>query len=380
MTPYNKLIALDFETGTDNSNLDGLDVWHSDVEVKSLAISYYRKGGELVSKFYISQNQILRELTKISVNKIPILVFNATFELLVFKSKYPHLKFNVVADAMRLTQQEMTEVEGGFGLKNAVKHFFPNESHYEKDIYNWIENNIKIDGKKILKADQPKYLHLAPIDILRDYNVSDTIFTLKLYRLILDKWRLKGVKEDKIDLDHKIYLLKAQRIVNAKYYGVRVNTKLLRQNIENLDNKIKSIDEEFINTYKNEIQQVREILWESYIQNGLKTVKTDKGRLNWTKEKKQCPEFLINSTDHLRILFIEVLKQTPKKFTNKGNVSFSKDNIHQFEGVGLLTKRGSYLQARNQMKNLLGLADIDGMWHIDLKAAGTKTGRNAGGT
>lgn len=378
MIPCDKIVAIDFETGTDHPLLTGLDVWHPEVRVESMALSRF-KNGELVSYFYDTPADIEKALTKISDKKLPVLVYNATFEALVLHCKYPHLDIKIASDTMRLAQQEMTQVLGGFGLKSATKHFFPERADYEKEIYSWIEQNVTVDGKKPKKSELGRYLSQAPRDILKRYNVADTELTLLIYQHILHLWAEEGYPESKVDTDHKIYLDKVNRLVKAKAYGVRVDREQLAKNIESTKQALADIETAFFKEHADSIQKVRELLWDSLIEVGRSKVKTDKGRANWTRETKPCPEFNIASKHHLAKLFVDVQGQSPKLFTPTGMPSLKAAHLGQFEGTELLLKRGMYVQALGQMENIYALSQFDGRWRPDLKAAGTKTGRLTGG-
>jgi DNA polymerase I-like protein with 3'-5' exonuclease and polymerase domains len=119
----------------------------------------------------------------------------------------------------------------------------------------------------------------------------------------------------------------------------------------------------------------------------IQKLKTLKGRKKYLKRLRGSPElhadeiaFNVGSNAQLAELFVTVLGIVPKFFSATGQPSLRSVMLHQFgEGGTMLAKRRKRILVQKQVQSLYELTEFTGRWHLDLRAAGTSTGRFSGG-
>lgn len=366
--------ALDFETS-------GLDYWSPNFVVKSIAVSYRNENGDLISRF--TETNVRRWLQQLNDKQIPVIVYNAGFELGVLKCQFPDLKLNIVADVMRLVQvydngtkdyhifledmddEDAQEVDDGFGLKVAGPRILGddfNDTH--EAAYAWIRENLDVKRGK-----EGAFLGSLPTDVLRDYNCGDTENTLKIYEKVTKEF--ERIRYDWRP-DHLLYMNVTKLIVNSKARGITVNREKLISYATQIESEIKEIESRFINALATFIEEVQCLKLEE----ARSKYKTEKGRAN-----AKIDEFNPGSNKQLAMLFVDVMKM-PVQFTSAtGQPSFKKAHLHTWgDGGEILLARRQRLLVLKQAQNLLRLSEADGRWHIGLKSIGTSTGRFAGGS
>lgn len=366
--------ALDFESS-------GLDFWSPNFQIKSIAISYRNEDGVLVSKF--TETNVRRWLEQLAERQVPVIVYNAGFELGVLKCCFPDLRLNVVADVMRLVQvydsgtkdyhifledmddEDAEEYDEGFGLKVAGPRILGDSFTDTHEVaYKWIRENLDVKRGK-----EGAFLSSLPGTILRDYNTGDTENTLRLYEKITDEFR-------RIDYDwkpdHLLYMNVTRLIVDSKIRGVRVDREKLAAYAIQVEAEIQEIEKKFCNALAGPIEEVQRLKLEE----ARAKYKTEKGRAG-----AKVDEFNCGSNKQLAMLFVTVMKQ-PVQFTSAtGQPSFKKAHLHTWgEGGEILLARRQRMLVLKQTQNLLKLTEPDGRWHVGLKSVGTSTGRFAGGS
>ena len=346
-------IVLDFETNS-------LDFYLPSFQVVSCAVAYV-KDGKTVSAYYDTAESIFKILKAISDQKIPLVVFNASFELGVLTCCYPSLPFTKLVDVMRLSQL----LDGGgktkeFGLKAVVERHLPQHANYEAPIHDWLMRNIP----DIKKSKVGAHLSKAPRELLEAYNRKDVEVTLELYQMITQKFA-----KEKYDwkTDHDLYLSSVRIVTKAKIEGVLVNSDKLATYIEDIKAEVKEIDRKFFKANRDAINAVREMLKVKEQAKYKKKIVTETPRFNMTSKK------------HLEFLFMDVLGQVPRLKTKTGKPSFKASHLGQWQGAELLVNRGKRLLVKKQAEKLLDKASVTGRWHIDLRLCSTKTGRASGG-
>ena len=367
--------SLDFESS-------GLDFWSPTFTVKSIAVSYRSEDGSLVSRF--TETNIRRWLEQLAEKQVPVIVYNAGFELGVLKCCYPDIKLNIHADVMRLVQvydngtidwhkylgdieddDDAEEVDDGFGLKVAGPRILGgdfNDTH--QTAYAWIRENLDVKRGK-----EGAFLGSLPRDILRDYNCGDTENTLKIYERVTDEFKRIGYDWCP---DHMLYMNVTRLIVESKIRGVRVDREKLQAYTVQVEAEIREIEQKFLNALAGPIEEVQRLKLEEV----RAKYKTEKGRAG-----AKVDEFNPGSNKQLAMLFVDVMKM-PVQFTSAtGQPSFKKAHLHTWgDGGEILLARRQRLLVLKQAQNLLKLSEPDNRWHIGLKSIGTSTGRFAGGS
>lgn len=365
--------SLDFETS-------GLNFWSPNFQVKSIAVSYRAESGDLVSKF--TETNVRRWLEQLAEKQVPVVVYNAGFELGVLKCQFPDLKLNIVADVMRLVQvydngtkdyhifledmddDDAEEVDDGFGLKVAGPRILGsdfNDTH--EATYAWIRENLDVKRGK-----EGALLGSLPRDLLRDYNCGDTENTLKLYEKIIKEFRRINYDWKP---DHLLYMNVTRLIVESKIKGIRVDREKLQSYVTQVEAEIQEIEKKFCDALAGYIEEVQRLKLEEV----KAKYKTEKGRAG-----AKVDEFNCGSNKQLAMLFVTVMKQ-PVQFTSAtGQPSFKKAHLHTWgDGGEILLARRQRMLVLKQAQNLLKLTEEDCRWHVGLKSVGTSTGRFAGG-
>jgi hypothetical protein len=367
------VFAIDFETSS-------LDFWSPTFEVKSLAVSYRGGDGSLVSKF--TMTNIREWLERLAEKQLPVIVYNAGFEVGVLKCQYPEIKLNIHADVMRLVQtfdggtldyhkflgdyedEFDDEIDEGFSLKKSGPRILLNDfNDTHETAYAWIRENLEVKRGK-----EGAFLGSLPGDLLRAYNCGDTENTLKLYERITGEFK-------RIDYDwqpdHILYMNTTRLIVESKIRGIQVDREKLEAYVAQVEGEVKEIEQRFLNALASPIEEVQRLKLEE----AKAKYKTEKGRMG-----AKVDEFNCGSNKQLAMLFVDVMK-LPVQFTSAtGQPSFKKAHLHTWgEGGEILLARRQRLLVLKQAQNLLKLSESDGRWHVGLKSVGTATSRFAGG-
>lgn len=388
-------IVLDYETVL----LDGtpsVEYYRDDFRVISCSFSWRNEAGEHKSLFKDSESAILKVLKKIEADGIPVIVHNAQFEMGVTSARFADIALNFHADTMRLVQvadnggkaaqmaqmkQELTfleELQGeevkpiktGLGLQVSASRWLPEKFHNHKEPFHAV---IREQGIK--KGQEGRNLHLLTIDQLEEYNTADTYVTMLLFETLTKKFENEGY--DWL-MDHMFYMTSARMIAESRARGLEIDLTKLDTTIETVSTSIEGTWSEFSSKFRNEIEMLEADQWGKYVN----MRKTEKGRTQAMASMQADPsiyQFNLSSTKQKADLFINRLGIQPKYMTKKGAPAFGKAFLNQWgEGGKMLAKRGSAILLQTQAKKLRDLATRDGKWHVDLKAAGTATGRFAG--
>jgi hypothetical protein len=212
------------------------------------------------------------------------------------------------------------------------------------------------------------HIHLLPVNILKEYNIADTIVTLEIFNAL-------ATKLDNIwQRDWILYYTRVHHMNSAYRRGIKVNTSKLRRVIKAIDREIRTIDTDFSVKYAEELRR-----W------GL-------------KHDKDPKTFNISSTKQLSELFIGIMGLEAKHTTNKGEKAV-KDKELSFEEACLkhpslsskhlgdfgepgehLKKRKKRMLVLSQALCALEMAKLGGgRAHPEIKVSGTRTNRVSGG-
>ena len=399
-----ELVAFDFET-------NGLEYYRHDFQVLSAAFSWLNRG-EVRSLFVQGETEVGEMLRHLSSLNAKMCCHNAQFEYGVTKYRFPDIALNWHADTMRLVQvydnggkkaqamqyektlDELLELEAeddekevriptGLGLQASAARILPPEYHNHKEPY----HSYLRETHGIKKGKEGTALHLLPPEMLEAYNVADTSVTLALYTTITDHFR-------KINydwrLDHQLYMSSAKMIAESKGNGILVDCEALRANIIEAEAEIGKIWAGFQDRFRAELDALEQRNLERIVSK--RTSESGQAKAWLMAIERNTYKFNLNSTKQKTELFMGLLGIEPvfrNKITKKmeakgiteGSPAFGKAFLGQWgEGGFMLKSRGTLLIGLKQMQNLLQLAEYDGKWHVDLRAAGTTTGRAKGGS
>jgi hypothetical protein len=403
--PY---VVVDFET--ELAGEGSTEHWHPDFRVVSMAASWLESSGSIRSIFLLGEDVCRDFLEHVATDNLAIIAHNVQFEIGVSISRFPALapRLNWFADTMRLVQvydnggdkfameaplsyddllELATETNGdanelkpestaGLGLAKSVRRILREPDH-KRTAYLWLCEHVP----ECKPGREGRFLGRLPPDMLRDYNVGDTEATLRLYRTLVDYFRDIGYDWS---LDHQLYFSSVRYIVGAKIRGTRVDREALTTYAQVVKDEIRSIARQFCERFAREIRVVERGRLLVQIQKR-KTLRGKRGYLRRLRAGDvgciDDTRFNVGSNKQLEALFCGVLGIKPKFQTAKGAPSFRSSVLSQWGDGGLmLQKRRKRLIVLKQAEALLELSAYDGRWHVDLKAAGTSTGRFAGGS
>lgn len=399
-----EFIVVDYETAI--GDLGSTEAWHPDFRVVSMAASWRAEDGSLKSDYVGGETAVDYFLEKIAAAGIPVVAHNVQFEMLVTSCRFPQLydKLNWYCDTMRLTQNydnggdafamalpsldaqldaaeagedpDEPEYVGGLSLVNACRRIL-NEPDHKREAYGWLRANIA----ECRPGREGQFLTRLPRDLFVRYNVADTEATLRLYEFLVHyydraafDWRF----------DHGLYLSSVRRIVGAKVRGVRVDREALSAYAEEVELEIVAIGVAFRERFDEQIRAVERLR----LLDAVRERKTLRGRRNFVRRYRggadtavAAVRFNPGSNKQLESLFVGQLGLVPQFLTDKGSPSFRSAHLSQWgDGGDMLRTRRKRLLVLKQCQALLSLSAVDGRWHMDLRAAGTATGRYAGGT
>ncbi len=360
--------------------------------------------------FHVEPSAVLSQLCAIPPN-CRVVVHNYQFEYGVVKHCFPGLEHLITHDTMRLAQvadnggsrmavqpevktydELLDSVErsdrnpavvshnAGLGLMACAKRWLPEHYHDHKAPYHtWLREH-----KGVKKGHEGAHLTLLPPEMFEAYNIADAEITLLLYETITREFERNHYD---YSMDHELYKSTARMVTGAKGVGVRVDTEALTKYAEQVRGEIAEIEETFRARFLDQLTAFEHSAHNRYVES-VKTVKCQE------KRRLESPErFNLSSGKQLRELFVNILGITPKFWTKEPKKtgkprkkpfepqpSFKSAHLSTYgEGGELLRTRRKRLLVLQQTLSLLKLASNDGRWHADCRAAGTATGRLAGG-
>jgi hypothetical protein len=419
------VVVIDYETVeilADGSTRGSTEAYRDNFRVDSCAFSWWSEAKQAIESEFVKGEAAVKARL-VSLGETPIVAHNIQFEILVTKCRFPDVQLNWYADTMRLVQVydnggdkfAFTKVEtlddildqlernsdgsssansvggvlakskggktegiAGLGLVKAVKRLLAKEFHdHKQEAHEWLRANVAECKTGRVGA----YLNRLPDDILERYNIGDTENTLRLYRKIVGEfddlaydWRI----------DHSLFFRSVDEIVNAKIRGVRIDRRKLAGYISAVSEEIAQIAKDFRQTFEKDVKAVER----QKILEAIRKRKTLKGRKKYLKKLRtdavkwsEDVTFNIGSNKQLEMLFVGVMKMKAQFVTAKNNPSFRSAVLSQWGAGGdMLKKRRKRLLVLKQSEALMDLSSLDGRWHLDIKAAGTSTGRYAGGS
>jgi DNA polymerase I-like protein with 3'-5' exonuclease and polymerase domains len=373
------IIAIDLETINGDGKSD-FRWWKPGFKIQSIALSW-RDQGEIVSWFSCESAEIDAVIKRLHEKQHPLIVQNLSFEMGVLNTLYPQYPLNWHADTMRLAQlwdnggdwrdqkfngdelDEENSPELGISLEAIASRILQKDFHKHKEQRDSYLRSVGV------RSNFGGHIHLLPPDILREYNIADTVVTLEIFDALTPK--LSAIWEK----DWELYKTRVFHMNSAYRRGIVVDSNKLWGVIQIIDAEIDNIDADFREKYYIPLEK-------------------------WAKTFNKDPKsFNISSTKQLSQLFIQVMGLTAQHTTKKGEELIKKKEITFGEACikypSLATKHledygeaGKHLKLRK--KRLLVLSQAlsayemakqgNGRAHPEIKASGTRTNRVSGGT
>lgn len=403
------VIALDFETAL----LDGspsVEYYRKDFRAISAAMAWRDETGNMVTKCLTGEEQIHEALREAQARGERLVVHNFQFEYGVLLYRFPGFESMVAYDTMRLAQvadnggkwmadnpsirtEEMaldvadSTYRTGLALVASASRLLSSEWHEHKEpYYAWLRENI---GAK--KGKEGQHLTSLPAAMMAGYNAADAKVTLALYETLVERFAEMGYDWR---LDHRLYVSTAKKVAKAKGVGIAVDVLALKVYEQAVVKEVEEIERQFRLEFVEPIASIEAATLGFYIR-GCKTPNGTRKREARAQTEPGLYKFNVGSTKQLEQLFVQTLKIVPKFLTKAPKLkpgqtrskpfvpvpSFKAAHLSTYgKGGEILIQRRKRLLVLQQIKALLKLAEYDGRWHFDIRAAGTATGRQAGGS
>jgi len=371
-------IVLDIETVNAEGVAD-FRWWRPGFRILSLALAW-KDGASVRTWFTMDPVKIDAAILRLAEQNRRLVVHNLAFEMGVFETLYPSLRFNWYSDTMRLAQlhdnggdwrdlvfnqdelDEDASPDLGLSLEAAASRVLQRDLHHHKEERDEYLRSIGI------KTNFGGSIHLLPEPILSRYNIADTVVCLELFDALQSF--LDGVWQK----DWPLYFSRAKLMTYAYRRGISIDTCRLKSVISTIDNEISVIEQEFRDTMQESIGK-------------------------WAiLQKKDPSEFNLGSNKQLKELFVTVLGMRGSHLTTKGQKVVKKKQLSMDEALdkypsfqskhlGDWGKAGLPLQARrkrllvlSQAVSALFMAEQGrGRVHPEQRVSGTRTNRVSGG-
>jgi len=358
----------------------------------SASFSWLGEDGVMKSVYRVGETAIEGYLMVLEEHSVPLLVYNAPFELGVTLARFPDRKLNFQYDCMRLVQvydhgdtenyeksfqerlDQLEDLEGvstkkrGLGLDVSLKRILPHMYEGKEVAHQWIKENCP--GVK--KSEYGRYLTKLPPELLQRYNINDTENTLRLYLHITDYF--KEIEYD-WSKDHTIYMNSSRLIAESQLRGIKVDRSGLANYIREIDTEVTEIESHFKHEFATQLQVYEDQL----LNKKLAGYKSERGRQKYL-DTGELPRLNFNSGTQLGEFFEDIMGLSVQFKTATGKASTKAAHLGSYGNAGkLLVNRKKRLLVRKQTEKLYELSEYDGRWHISLKSCGTTSGRFAGG-
>ncbi len=372
------IMAIDLETVNGEGKSD-YRWWKPGFTIQSMALSWVQEG-EITSWFSCVPREIAEGIKRLHTKQTKLIVQNLAFEKGVLDTLYPEYPLNWYSDTMRLAQlwdnggdwrdqkfngDELDEDNSpllGIGLEAIASRLLQKDFHKHKNSRDEYLRSIGI------KNNFGGHIHLLPPDILKEYNIADTIVTLEIFQALAAK--LHTVWQN----DWPLYYNRVHNMNKAYRRGIHIDREALWAVILDIDREISTIDADFAIKYEAALHQ-----W---------------GALT----NKDPKNFNISSTKQLAELFITCMGLRAAHTTPKGEdlikkkeltfeeaclkyPSFASKHLSDYGDPGMhLRMRKKRLLVLSQALNTYELSNnTDFRAHPEIKVSGTRTNRVSGG-
>lgn len=321
---------------------------------------------------------IVNVLAWLSENQIPVICWNALFDIGKLTHDYPQYPLNLVCDVACYAQMcDNSATTPGFGLKPSVRKYLGYDTN-ETEIVDWlVSRGVDADSDNFRE-----FLHRVPIKLTAKYCRYDAYYTLMLYKT------LKGFI--KVDPATWTYLFNAEVMatVEARCEGFAVDSKKLDAFYEDSAQKLTEVGDMFMANetiqkfigYERRARHAKEQMdkWEKSKTKRIRPTSYE----DWAAKEKN--EFNIGSNTQLLGIFNhqglffdwDVCDYDYPATTDKGNATLDADHIGLYgEGGAILEERGNLKQMLDRVSSIRKETASNGRWYPDFNLLGTKSGR-----
>lgn len=362
-----KPFALDIET-------TGLGL----IDDKLIGLSLCPKPNIDSSRWY-SGKKMVQAIKWLSENQVPLIVWNALFDIGKLAYEFPQYPLNVVCDVAVFAQMaDNSNKTPGFGLKPCIRKYLGYET-VETEIVDYLSMML---GIQVDENNFREHLSLVPEEMVAKYCRYDSYYTYALFEYLPNFI--------KVDTENWMYLYlnEVQAHIEARIEGILCD----REKLVPLKEKYKQHLENVANEFQNHPEISRFIEYEArnrhYLEQMKRYEKSKTGQIKKTKFadwiQKEKNQFNIGSNKQVLGVFNEqgVFFDWEKaefvypEYTEKGAPTLDQEHIGLY-GLGgeILEKRGNLKLLIDRIDNIFKEHQSDGRWHPDFNMLGTKSGR-----
>ena len=361
-SPY----ALDIET-------TGLKI----VDDKLIGLSICN-AAQIESAVWYPAKSVPKILQWLSEYQIPIICWNALFDIGKLTHDYPEYPLNLVCDVAVMAQMaDNSNATPGFGLKPSIRKYFGYET-VESEIIDFL---ISIG----IKADEDNFrehLSLVPEEMVAKYCKYDAYYTYALFEYLPN-----FIKVDTENWMY-LYLQEVWATIEARIVGFRYNKESLLLARDRYTQVLSEVENEFLVNPTMRKYTEFFLRHKHYTEQMKRFEKSKTGKIKnksfeeWKNSEKNA--FNIGSNTQLIGTFQEQGLYFDwesgefdyPEYTEKGAPTLDANHIGLYgEGGGILERRGNLKMLIDKIGNILGETESDGRWHPDFNLLGTKSGR-----
>lgn len=311
---------------------------------------------------YYSGEQISEIMKWLSESQVPLVAYNALFEVSWLSYHYEELSFNWYGDSA-LYAIALDNSASGFSLKDTAPRLV-NYEPWEQEIQLYC-----VDTFKCAPSKWGKYIPKLPYDVLQEYCRKDCHATYLIW------WR--GCKELQIEYIMQFFMAEVMMTSEAFIAGTLINREKAKELLADYQHDVDQAVDKFLThpELRPHIELVQKKKYEKECATRLEKSKTKKIKIlpfeEWEKKHPFNPE----SDAQLREVFkSQKLFWNPNKliyefpaFTDGGLASLSADYIHLY-GVGgeILAEAGENTSSINKLKHILEDSGHDSRCHFDI--------------
>lgn len=319
---------------------------------------------------YYSGEQIAEIMEWLAADQVPLVAYNALFEVSWLSYHFEHLKFNWVGDSA-LTAIALDNSAASFSLKDTAVALvqYPN---WEQEISNYCVREFKAAPSK-----WGKFIPWLPYEMLSDYCRKDCHSTYLIWQA--------GCEKLNIDHIHAFFLAEVLLTSQAYLLGTCVDMEKTQRLHDHYKHIVENVEERFIShpDLLPHIEVANRVRYERHLAQKLGRSKT--GVIKpvdysaWlAKEPFKCsnPQ-LVEVFKSQKLFFNEERKcYMWPELTPGGAPCLDADHIHLY-GVGgqILSEAGQFESKYNKLKHLGEDAQHDGRVHFDINLCSVRSTR-----
>jgi DNA polymerase I-like protein with 3'-5' exonuclease and polymerase domains len=312
---------------------------------------------------YYSGDQIPEILKWLSESKVPLVGYNALFEVSWLSYHFEELSFNWQGDAA-LYAIALDNSANGFSLKDTAPRLV-NYEPWEQEIQLYC-----VDTFKCAPSKWGKYIPKLPYDVLQEYCRKDCHATWMIWQ--------RGCRELNIDCIMQFFMAEVMMTSEAYIAGTLIDREKATALYNEYESKVQEATERFL-THPELMPHIERALrnrYEKECATRLEKSKTKKIKILPFEEWCEKNPFNPGSDAQLREVFkSQRLFWVEGKdggfkypaYTDGGLASLSADYIHLY-GIGgqILAEAGENSASINKLKHILADSEHDLRCHFDI--------------